>query len=222
MLTNSNIEIKSGRDVARYFLFLEREKDLNFGNVLFKNISAKRLYSDHSKIFEKFFNVSEKYKIDRKKYISFFTLHLHKTEKSIDSEFLNVNTLNQYCDYLKINQQYNKIYKYFNRSIKNIVNECKELGISDVRQYIKLLVVKNKLAEKFISGIISQYFIASIGNIDKLVGKMNEMNQLTLKKVLDRREKLSKDLQDAFFHFKQKQVNVIEYANQQLEKNCII
>ena len=212
-ICNTNIQIVNSQDVARYFLFLKREKDLNFGKLLFKNITAKRLYNDHKKIFDKFFDIATEYGIDIKNYITFFVIELSKTEKAIDSEFLNINTINFYCENLKIKDQYDKIYKYFLKSANNVASECIKLGLTDSREYIKRLILTNRLAAEYLSGKISRYYLAAINNIDKLISKTNSISKDEFADFLMKRDKLLRDIQDVFNVLKSKNVNSIQFTN---------
>lgn len=212
----SIIKITCSRDVARYFLFLKRERNLNFGEIKFKNISAKSLYFKNKDIFDRFFEIAVKYKIDIKSYLSFYVLKLNKAESSIPFDFLNVNTLNLYCENKKISEQYEKIYGYFNKSVDNIVNVCKEKNYQNVKEYLKRLILDNKLGELVISGKISIYYLATIPNIRQLIMKMDQINRDELKIILDRKDELNKSVQDAFLHMKSQYVNPISYANERL------
>lgn len=212
----SIIKITCSRDVARYFLFLKRERNLNFGEIKFKNISAKSLYFKNKDIFDRFFEIAVKYKIDIKSYLSFYVLKLNKAESSIPFDFLNVNTLNLYCENKKISEQYEKIYSYFNKSVDNIVNVCKEKNYQNVKEYLKRLILDNKLGELVISGKISIYYLATIPNIRQLIMKMDQINRDELKIILDRKDELNKSVQDAFLHMKSQYVNPISYANERL------
>lgn len=215
---NEIIEINSPQDVARYFVFLKKEKNLNFGSIKFKNISAKAIYNSNYDIFAKFYKIAKKYNINIKGYINFYIFKLKKNENSIKDDFLNINTINQYCEYLKISERYEKIYKYFLKSANNIVDVCVENNYRDVREYLKRLILKNKLAEKIISGEISIYYLASIPNIKSLIKQMDDCNKNELQSLIDNYDKLNKDIQDAFMFIKSNYVKPIDFTNKLLFK----
>lgn len=213
---NEVIEIKTPYDIARYFVFLKKESDITLGSVKFKNISARKLFNTYRDIFINFFNIAEKYEINIKGYINFYVYKLNKNDRSIRTEFLNINTINQYCDYLKISERYDKIYKYFMKSAKNIVKVCIENDYRDVREYLKRLILKNRLAEKVISGEISIYYLATIPNIDELIRKMDSCNKNELEILLNRKDNLNRDTQDAFMFITAKRVKPIDFTNKLL------
>jgi hypothetical protein len=215
---NEIIEINSPQDVPRYFVFLKKEKNLNFGSIKFKNISAKTIYNSNYDIFAKFYKIAKKYNINIKGYINFYIFKLKKNENSIKDDFLNINTINQYCEYLKISERYEKIYKYFLKSANNIVDVCVENNYRDVREYLKRLILKNKLAEKIISGEISIYYLASIPNIKSLIKQMDDCNKNELQSLIDNYDKLNKDIQDAFMFVKSNYVKPIDFTNKLLFK----
>lgn len=218
MITNETIEINTAQDIARYFIFLQKEQNLNFGSIKFKNISAKAIFNKYKNIFINFFDIAKKYDINIKGYINFYIYKLQKNEYSIGTDFLNINTLNMYCEYLKISEEYKKIYGYFLKSVNNIVDVCIENNYRDAREYLKRLILKNKLAEKVISGEISIYYLATIPNIDSLIKKMNSCNRNELEILLTRKDKLNKDVQDAFMSIRNKQVKPIDFTNNVLFK----
>ena len=77
---------------------------------------------------------------------------------------------------------------------------------------------ENKLAEKYISGKISQYYLAGIKNLPQIVRKMDEISRNTLSEVVSQQDKLVSDMQDAFTHFKMSRISIISYTNDKLHE----
>ena len=70
--------------------------------VLYKNISAKLVYSNNKKIFDKLFQSFQKNGLDIKSFIEFFIFEFGKTRKDILGDLLSVNTLNKYAMHMEL------------------------------------------------------------------------------------------------------------------------
>ena len=212
------MELASPQDVARFFVYMEKLKtSKGRPSVRYKNISAKTVYAKNKTVFDKLFDVSGKYRIDMKRYIGFFVFELGKTREDLLQEFLSKETLSKYSMCLKIIANQRKIYGFLMKSAMNIARECEALGLDDCRKYIKRLVEENMLGEKLLSGEISQYYLASIRNIDKLVGKMRggpERDELD--RLVARKDKLALDAKTAFENSTKENFKPLALANKLL------
>lgn len=207
--------------VAKYFVYLEKSLKKGQDGINFKNIQAKKFYKDNQKVFDKFFLLSEKYGINAKRYVSFFVETLKKKKKDVKNDFLCMNTLNQYSDYVQIQAQYEKIYNNVLKSVRNIVDDCLDMGLNDARVYLKKLISENRLAEQVVSGRISQYYLVTIKNIDKLISGMDSLSKVELKNIVERKTKLRSDTQNAFLNMKSQQMSPIKLTNQELNSKII-
>lgn len=209
--------LSSPLDVARFFVYVSSYKNKG-KTVNFKNIQAKTFYTKANKIFDKFFDEFTKRKLDMKKYIYFFINSLGKTRKDVPQDFLSCATLSRYVEDLKIEEQYEKIFKYFMKSVENIAHDCLENDYDDAGQYLSSLIFNNKLGEQYISGKISQYYLATIKNIGKLISSMDSINRDELKTITERSEKLCNDTQNAFLYLKSQKINPITITNKAIQK----
>lgn len=215
-----SIKIETPEDIARYFVFLERNFRADCGTITYPNTfyPGRSLYKKHREKFDKLFELKDKLHLDLIKYIKFFVTHLKKTTVCIDSELVNINIIRIYADYLAINEKYKKIYEWFNKSVKNIVSDCIKLDFLTVNDYFKYLITEDKLAQKYITGEISEYFLAGINNIDKLIKRTSYQSQDEMFRLIERKNELNSSLQDAFMFMKSQKVNPISYANEFLYK----
>ncbi len=215
---NNNFSIKCGRDIARYleyFSKMNRNKNFTMREINIVNISGISLYRKHKKICDKAYEIQEKYNIDFVKYIKFFISKFKLTDSNV-KKLLDINIIKLFANEEYIKAKYNKVYNYIQKSVDNIVKECIENNYSSVKEYLKYIIQENKLADKYISGTISQYYLAGIRNFKKIVQKMNNINQETFEDIINNQDKLMSDMQDAFTYLKGCRINVITYTNNRL------
>lgn len=207
-------KIDSPINVARFFEYSCKKKTANKGlKISIVNIQGKTIYRKNTAVFNKLFDISNKYLFSLTPYITFCVNELNILDPQ---QLISKNTLYKYTTKIKVIEEANQIYKYFLKSVDNVVKECIELNFSTAREYFGYLIKNNKLGEKYVTGKISVYYLSSIHNIEKLIAKMDSLNQDTLKIVSDRRDKFNADLQNAFLLLKSQKVNTLQYTDEQL------
>ena len=210
-----NNEIKSGSDVARYFIYFSRLKTKPNANLNIVNISGKSLYKRFQDECDAAYKIIKKYGLNGVAFLKYF-VDKFGTDESCLLKLKEHYSYVWYAEHIKIQEQHEKIYGYYMKSVNNIVDECIKRNFRSTKEYIKMLVTENKLGEAFISGQISQYYLASIVNFPKILKKMDELNQDTLRTIAERREKLNSDLQDAFMAIRSQKVSTISFTDKAL------
>lgn len=214
---DGSAKIENGRDIAKYLIYFSKLKNprLNHEAIKLVNISGIACYRKHKKNLDRLYLAYEKYGFDIVKYLKFFVSRFNFTDENI-SKIVNAQYLLWYAENEKAIARNKKIYSYVMKSVDNIVEECVENGYSDTKEYLKNLIKTNKLGEKYLSGKISQYYLAGIKNIRKIISTMDEMNQDTLSDIVKNKEKIESDLQDAFTMLKSSRISIISFTNEQL------
>lgn len=211
-----SINIDSPETLAKYFVYIESSTKSNVAKVKWVNISGKGFYSKHKKIFDKFFEFSDKYSLDLKAYVKFTVNVLKCTRGNFESIFKDANTLNSFYERAIVQENNFKIYGYFQKSVKNIVKDCLAKGYTDVRDYLLELAETDKLAAKCFSGEISRYYLASLKDFKKLYDKLGQISKDELQIVLDCQDKYATDVQNAFLFVKSVKINPVQYTNKTL------
>lgn len=205
----------TGLELAKYFIYCKKINNKKITEPInIVNISGKGEYSKNKKIYDKLVVISDKYKFDPKAYIFNYVINRHTKITDI----LNINVLREYANDILIKKEYEKIYKYFIKSIEFAKDFCLKNNIETSREYIKYLIFNNRLAYEFLAGNLSIYFISSIHNIDKLISKMDNLSQETLQIISERYVKYNSDLQDAFMYLRSQKVNTISFLDKRLSE----
>ena len=216
MDTELQFKIKNGQDIARYLVYFSKLKDKKITKEInIVNISGISIYRKHKKCLDKLMIVQDKYKIDLVRYVKFFLSKYNLTDENIE-KMVEIQNLMWYADELKILAKYDFVYKQLMKSVDNVVDACVKHGYGSVKEYLRYLIENGKLAQKFISGEISQYWIAGIKNLKKIIWKMDPISRDTLREIADNQDKLFSDMQDAFTHFKISRISIISYTNEKL------
>ena len=216
MVTEQSFSIKCGQDIAKYLVYFAKLKNHRVTKEInIVNISGTTLYRKHKRALDKLYKVQEKYQIDLVRYIKFFLEKYNYTDDNID-KIAEVRNLMWYAEELSIRSKHDKVYGYVLKSVKNAVDDCIKLGFQSTRSYLRYLIENNMLAEKYLSGELSQYYIAGIRNLKKIVWKMDRMNQETLKEIVDNQDKIISDTQDAFVSLKNIRISIIKFTDDKL------
>ena len=200
-----------------YYIYQKRAGDYH---VNFANISVKTFFGKYRRHFNMLSKLFQKYGINNQDY-----LHYCVYDQGINffnvSKILDIKNIREYANYSKIKEQYKKIYSYFLKSANYIANECIDHGYGTCKEFLKRQVIHNTLAEKMISGKISIYYLASIKNIEEIISKMNQINKDTFQTLVERKDKLNSDVQNAFLFVTMKKVNPIKFTDDLLSKKLI-
>lgn len=214
----SNRGIKTGQDVARYLVYFSKLNSASIGHEInIVNISGVTLYRKHKSICDRALLLQSKYGIDLIQYIKFFLSKFRMSDKNIE-RLLEIQNIIWYANDIQIKAKHERVYNYVLKSVENVVNDCIKNDYVSIKEYLKYLIENNKLAGKYLSGEISQYYLAGIKNIGKLVRKMDVINQDSLREIVVQQDKLLSDMQDAFVYLKNKRISIISFTNDKLQE----
>lgn len=200
--------VKSFRYYSQFYnKFVEDTKD-------YDRITFKTYYYRYQKSFDKLAHIFKKYNID---VASFMKFAVNYTHAYIPSLLLDGNLFKKYADHLEVILQYKKIRRYYMKSVKNIAETCITRGITP-KDYLKELILENKLAYEVISGRISKYFISSIQNIKKIYEKLDKLNQDELCIIIKAVDELNGAVQDSFLKLEGRRVTPIREVESLINK----
>ena len=205
-------EIKTPEDLAKFFVYTET-KNRTGRNVALKNVSGKSLYSANKQAFDAVFKFSTKFSVDMKAYVRHFVLGLGKSKFDVKNFFADPSTMASYAMALDSEKTKLKIFKYIQTTIKKLTETCIERGYKDVRLYFAELVKSGKLAAYYASGEISQYYLALVKNVEKLVEKLDPISRAEFSEFLSMKDKLAGDAQSAWLFVKSSKLSPISAVN---------
>lgn len=213
-MQESNCIKLNGLAAATYYKYFAQDNNPNIIRKMpLERIAAKSLYTKNKDVFDKFVEVYQKYNVDIIKYFKFLVYECGKTEWDIPEVLLSKVYLSKFVDYLKVNNQYYKIYKWFLKSANNIVDDCIKLGFTSTKEYIRHLITSRKLVAKYLAGEISIYYLSSIQNFKQIIPKLDRISQDEFSKILNRYDKYNVDIQEAFKKYKSCRVNPIKFTD---------
>ena len=180
--------------VARLFKFFSQ-----FNNSLIvkpqrlKDISPKTTYRKFKKTFDKLSFIFDKYHINP---YGFMEHSLKYAKFYSPSPLLNVSVFVEYANHLERIKRFHQIYRYYKKSVDNIAKACVESGKSP-REFIRDMIIKNRVAYEYVSGRISKYFLVSLQNFTDIYNHLDEMNKKELGIIYSAAGELSAALNDA-------------------------
>lgn len=183
-----------------------------------ERIRAKTLYQNNKKAFDKFVLAFQKFGIDIVKYLKFLTHECGKTEKDIPDVLLNNVYFYRFADYLKVRNQYYKIYKYFLKSANNIADDCMRLGFCSTKDYLRHLIKTRRLVNEYVAGRISCYYLSAIQNFKQVIKKLDPLSRDEFSKILQRYDKYNVDVNEAFKLYKSCSINPIKFTDELIWK----
>jgi len=197
--------------IASYWkYFCQLKNDSVVRKLMLKDVRYVTEYKKYKKYFDTFCKIAIKYRISYVKYINYCINDLRiQTPKDL----LSVKNLKSFAEYLNSKDYYYGIYKNYLKSANNVADSCIKYGYSSSSQYISDLIKKNLIAEEFITGRISRYYIATIQNFKKIYNFLDNINRDELHIIYDVCENLNQDVQDAFLMFKSQQVRPICFTD---------
>lgn len=159
----------------------------------FDDISFKRYYRTHKDAIDRLYSVLAKYQINA---LAFLKFALKQTKIYTPELILRPGIFLEYARRKEERNRFEKIYSYFQKSVDNVAKTCIERDIT-AKEFVKELIVENRLAYEFMSGRISKYFIASIQNFKEIYKLLDEMNKSELRIIYNAADELNAMLQDA-------------------------
>lgn len=110
------------------------------------------------------------------------------------------------------------------KTVDNIVADCLEHNFNTVADYFIYLVNNKKLAAYYVSGKLSDYYLASIPTFKKIVDKLDAFSKADFKELYSRFELYSTAINEAFLQEKNIKINPIKFTNDKIfdAKNGII
>ena len=201
--------------LVRYYKYYRQRTDpmVTFP-VAFERVGTAVYYSKNRKWFNRLSDIVWKFGIDHNKYIKFCVIKIGIQD---GRELLKPENFRRYAEYLKVFEQYKRIYERYVKTAEYIADRCIEGGITPAR-FIGRLIRENRLGYEYMSGRISKHFIASIQNFDKIFERLDKINQDELRIILEISGELNHDIQEAFLMFKSQRVKPISFTERIIEK----
>nr|DAH74129.1 MAG TPA: hypothetical protein [Caudoviricetes sp.] len=188
----------------------DKNKNRRF-TVSLKRIGAKSIYLRHKKVFDKLAILSLKKDLPIDSYISFFAKELDggNHEEFLDSNLVSTTSFSAFADYIQKRDKQKKIYKWFMKSVNNIVEECVDNNWFTTKDFLRNLIDQNKLGNWYVSGKISKYYLAAIPNFWKIVPQLDHFSKLELDQVASRYDIYNREINETFLKLKNFKVNPI-------------
>ena len=209
----------SAEDVVRYYKFFKQEVNkLVEIKLPLLQIPYKSEYTAHKKIYDKLTVIFNKYGINYVKYIKFCVKRLNPTNwKITPEELLNSENFVKFASYLKLKEQYMSIYRIYMKNVDFIAKEC-IMRRTTPKEYIKGLILENKLGYEYMSGRISKYFLSTIQNFRKIYFKLDDMNRDELSIIYNNVEILNQSVQEAFLMYRNRTIKPIELIKDRINQ----
>jgi len=207
-----NFVISSPEQLAKYFVYYET-KTRTGKEIALKNVSGKSLYEANKKVFDVVFRFSEKFSVDMKAYVRYFIEELGKTKFDIQIFFADPSMMASYARSMDSDKSKFKIFKYIQRTIETLAAACREHGYDDVRLYFVDLIKAKKFAAYYVGGKISQYYLALVKNVEKLIEKLDPISRAEFSEFLEMKDKLAGDAQEAWTYVKSSKLSPIARVN---------
>ena len=209
--------IQSPFEIAKYFKYMQQFKlDYIIDKQPLNRIQCKSFYVKNKKIFEKAYDIFNKYHLDIYNFIDFYINFFDKSNKTIEKDFLSVNAFNGYQSYLCQQDKNKKIYKWFEKSVENISNDCIAYDFFNVKDYIRHLIVTRKLASYYMTGKISKYWFCGIPGFKKIILKLDNISKDEFMEIYDKFDIYNTEINNAFLYFKNMKVNPIYITEQRI------
>ena len=209
----------TGEGLARLFKYYRLKKDPSRNQnraITLGRVSAKAFYDEHRKAFDMTSNFFTSHRIDARPYIRFFVFDLAKTGRDIDTELYSRHSLSEYASKLQVAEKREKIYKWFMKSVDNIVDICIKNDYMSSKDCILALIRKNRLAQEYVSGRISKYFFAAMPNFRNIISKLDHFAKAEFSELYDKFDIYNTEINSAFLKYRNRVVNPLEVADCEL------
>ena len=218
-MQNLKTNIIDNYEIAQYLKFRLQDKNPHIENTIpLRVIKAKSFYQKNKKQIDNIIQIQTKYNnFNIYKYIDFFVDEIYNFKDQL-SNFYDKYSLIKYRDYLNYEKKQDRIYSYFLKSIKNIVNDCKQLNIFSAKDYLRYLINNKKLSQYYISGKISCYFFAAIPKFKLLIEKLDKFERNDLNDIYTKYEMYNTEIVKIFMKKTNKKVNPLDLIDQLLKK----
>lgn len=208
-----------GAFCARLFKYFMQERTpyLKFKRRLC-HIKAKGCYESHKDAFDRTAEFFASHGLNLEKYMQFFVLTLCKNESDVDGDLCAFQTVRRFADEIQIREGHEKVYRWVLRSARNLAELCAANGISTAREGLVYLIKNGMLAAWYMSGKMSNYFLAGIPRFDKVVKRMDDMSQNEMRDLTERFDMYQKKTDESFKYVKNMKANPIRIADNFLSK----
>ena len=134
-------------------------------------------------------------------------------EKDIKEFFLAEQTIKKFIWGLEIVEQKKKVYKWFLKSAENIAQDCIDSGFTSSKDYLRDLISSKRLANYYLTGKISKYWLSGIPTFKKIITKLDQLSQDEFHEIYERFDLYNTEINEAFLQEKQCKVNPIRYTD---------
>jgi len=204
----------TGKDAAKYFKFFRQNENKTL-KVHYKldKIPYLTLYKQNKDKFERLAKFCNDNNVNLAKYVKFYTIRLGQSDPD---GIMRKSSFEKYLEYLKINDQYLKIYKWYMKSVNNIADDCIKYGFSSCVDYLKGIIENGRLGFEVLSGRISVYYLMTIQNIEEIYKNLDQLSKDELRSAFNMRDKIFQDVQEAFLMYKSTRVTPIQLTNEMI------
>lgn len=207
-------KVITGLQAAQHFkYYMQFKQSYIVDKVELRRIAAKSLYCKYKKHFDKLVEIFSKHELDVAAYIKFYVLSYQKSERDIRDSLLSMKTVDAFIDYLKTIEKKQQIYKWFEKSVENISSDCISMEFFSTKDYIRELVASKKLAQYYLTGKISKYWLAAIPTFKKVIDHLDDMSKAEFKEVYDRFDIYNTEINEAFLMLKQCKANPLKITD---------
>ena len=212
-MDNQNLD---GLSIAKMLKFYMTKKSDSFA---YKKTYSKKgvlsFYSKHEDMFNKAAELFRKHNVDAQAYAKWLVFKNGINESNIDN-FMSKLMLSRYAEHLEIKQKRAKIYKQFIQTVDNIVEDCLNNGFNTVADYFIWLIDSKKLSAYYVSGKLSDYYLASIPTFKKIINKLDDFQKVDFKELYDRFESYNIAATEAILQEKNIKINPIKFTNDKI------
>lgn len=214
MLSEPGQECDSPEVLARYISYYSQIFKNKKHMTPFNGLRIKSEYTRRKKKYERLFKVCKKYNVTIPDFIRYSVMI--DGRKTVDA-LLNVESFVKYANHKLRQARYSDIVKFYTKSANNIADMCIEMGISNAAECLRRIISDNRLAYEYVSGRISKYFIATIGNFEEIYEKMDGQSKEELCIIRDVANELRRDVNDAFMVKDGNPIQPVSFTNKILK-----
>lgn len=203
-----------GLHVAKLFIYYRMLQNPHRINpVPLKLISGKTIYKKYKKLFDEFAQKATNNKFDVNEYIKWCVINRGVNESCLSSCLSSTVLLFEFCKHMQKKQKYNKIYKWFMKSVKNIIDECIKTQTYTTKDFLRELIRTNKIGPYVAAGKISIYYFAAIPSFSKVIDHLDIFSKQELHLLKEHFNVYHSEINEAFLAKRHKMANPIELTD---------
>lgn len=211
----------SGEGLARLFKYLRLRKDPSpgqTGSVPLGRVSAKAFYQGHRKAFDAVSLFFSTHGLDARPYIRFFVCDLAKTGRDVDECLYSRSALSGYAAKLQAAEKREKVYSWIAKSVRNVADMCAAEGYVTGRDCVLALIRSKRLAQEYVAGRISKYFLAAIPSFRDVIPKLDHFARAEFADLLDKFDIYNTEANAACLARRNRVANPLDMVDRELRR----